>query len=264
VRNHLVTVADSGLLTCAGGKWTTYRQMAEDAVDEAISVFSLTPGANAPLTPASPDLDAARPGACQTHHVRLVGAHGYTPALPAQLAETFSLDSDVAEHLADCYGDRAWEVASMSKGDVTSSRLVPTLPFIEAEIRYGARRELAQTAADVLARRMRLAFLDAQAALETLPRVVDVLAEELGWDAARKEAEWKGTVHFLQSMGLSRDLMGLTREQVLEGRHRQRRNSFNGKRAAVTAPTSGEGRLTLPTHATLGKSIALDGANTDQ
>lgn len=235
--------------------------MAEDAVDEAIRVFNLTPGSSAPLTPASPDLDATRPGACQTHHVRLVGAHGYSPALPRQLADTFGLDADVAEHLADCYGDRAWEVASLSP---STSRLVPTLPFIEAEIRYGARRELAQTAADVLARRMRLAFLDAQAALETLPRVVDVMSEELGWDQARKEAEWTETVSFLASMGLSRDLLGLSREEVVEGRHRERRSSFNGgKRAAVTAPVAGEGRLALPT-ANLAKSIALDGANTDQ
>lgn len=252
VRNHLVTVSDSGLLTCAGGKWTTYRQMAEDAVDEAVRVFNLTP--TAPLAP-SPDLDATTPGACQTHHVRLIGAHGYTPALPAQLAATFDLEADVAEHLASSYGDRAWEVASLSP---SASRLAPTLPFIESEIRYGARRELAQTAADVLGRRMRLAFLDAKAALETLPRVVDVLSEELGWDAARQEVEWRETVRFLASMGLSRDLLGLTREEVLAGRHRLRRNPFDGKRAAVTAPTGGEGRLALPA-ANLAKSVAFDG-----
>lgn len=242
VRNHLVAVSPAGLLTCAGGKWTTYRQMAEDAVDEAVKVFNLTPGSATPLTPASPDLDAAQPGACQTHHVRLVGAHGFTAELPSQLAATFGLDKDIAEHLADCYGDRAWEVASLS-GE--TSRLVPTLPFIESEIRYGARRELAQTAADVLARRMRLAFLDATAALETLPRVVDVMGEELGWDRKRRDAEWKETVHFLSSMGLQKELLGLTREEVVAGKHRARRSSFSGKKVGATAPT-GEGRLALP------------------
>lgn len=271
VRNHLVTVSDSGLLTCAGGKWTTYRQMAEDAVDEAVRVFHLTPGALPAASAATPDLDATRPGACQTHHVRLIGAHGYTPALPRQLADTFGLDADVAQHLADNYGDRAWEVASLaspSNPASSSSRLVPTLPFIEAEIRYGARRELAQTAADVLARRMRLAFLDARAALETLPRVVDVLADELGWDGARRDAEWTATVRFLASMGLGRDLLGLTREDVVAGRHRllRRSNSFvdAGVRAApvVAAPAAGEGRLALPA-ANLAKSIALDGADSE-
>ena len=262
VRNHLVTVSDTGLLTCAGGKWTTYRQMAEDAVDEAVKVFNLVPGTSQPLFPvASPDLDTTRPGACQTHHVRLVGAHGYTPSLPSDLAATFGLEADVAEHLADCYGDRAWEVASLSKEK--SERLVPTLPFVESEIRYGARRELAQTAADVLARRMRLAFLDAQAALETLPKVVDVMSEELGWDAARKETEWRETVHFLASMGLSKDLMGVTRDDVVAGKHRERRNTFSGGRAAVTAPTGAEGRLAMPTP-TLAKSIALDGPSADE
>src|SRR2546421_3192678 len=84
VRNHLVTVSDSSLLTCAGGKWTTYRQMAEDAVDKAIEVFKLVPRKMA----YSPDIsglgalnDAALDGSCQTHRVRLIGAHGYSKTL---------------------------------------------------------------------------------------------------------------------------------------------------------------------------------------
>jgi glycerol-3-phosphate dehydrogenase len=222
--------------------------MAEDAVDEAVRVFNLVPGSSAPLAPAQPDLDLDRKGACQTHHVRLIGAHSYSELLPSQLIATFGLDADIAEHLASAYGDRAWEVATSSSPSKSGSgkedatvRLVPNLPYIEAEIRYGARRELAQTAADILARRMRLAFLDVQAALETLPRVVDVMGEELGWDAARKETEWAETVKFLGSMGLRRELLGLTREDVVGGRHRERRRlaSGGGKSAAVTAPAEG-------------------------
>jgi glycerol-3-phosphate dehydrogenase len=240
VRNHLVVVSDSGLLTCAGGKWTTYRQMAEDAVDEAIKVFDLTPGASASATlPATSvtDLDLHNAAACQTHHVRLIGAHGYTDELPNQLATTFNLDKDIAENLANNYGDRAWEVLSSGNND----RLISSLPYIEAEIRYGARHELAQTAADVLARRMRMAFLDVQAALDTLPRVVDVMAEEHNWSAERKNVEWKETVKFLGSMGLARELLGLTREEVVAGKHRERRWK-SGERAGAAAP-SGSGKL---------------------
>src|SRR6202000_1233118 len=75
VRNHLVTVSPSGLLTCAGGKWTTYRQMPQDALAEAIKHFVLQ---TRPLTTptrisATEKIDDAAPldGACQTHQVRL-------------------------------------------------------------------------------------------------------------------------------------------------------------------------------------------------
>src|SRR5271168_1374043 len=97
VRNHLVTVSDSGLLTCTGGKWTTYRQMAEDAVDKAIEVFKLKPGKVAHV----PDIsglgacnDAVLDGSCQTHRVRLIGAHGYSNTLFIHLIQHFGLDTD--------------------------------------------------------------------------------------------------------------------------------------------------------------------------
>lgn len=73
---------------------------------------------------------------------------------------------------------------------------------IDAEIRYAARNEYAQTAVDVLARRTRLSFLNAQAALESLPMVVDILAEELHWDKKRKEQELEQGARFLGTMGL--------------------------------------------------------------
>jgi len=80
------------------------------------------------------------------------------------------------------------------------------------------RHEYAQTATDVIARRMRLAFLNAQAALEALPQVIDIMGEELKWSAKRKEAEWSNSVHFLGSMGLPKSKLGLTRKDVESGR----------------------------------------------
>jgi glycerol-3-phosphate dehydrogenase len=62
---------------------------------------------------------------------------------------------------------------------------------VDGEVRYAVRHEYAQTAVDVLARRTRLAFLNAQAALESLPRVIDIMSEELGWDKRRQDVEWK-------------------------------------------------------------------------
>jgi len=71
---------------------------------------------------------------------------------------------------------------------------------------------------DVLARRTRLAFLNAQAALEALPLVIDTMGEELNWNAARRENEWKDGISFLGSMGLPKNKLKLSRKDVEEGK----------------------------------------------
>jgi glycerol-3-phosphate dehydrogenase len=186
--------------------------MAEDAVDEAIRVFELN------KTASSKTLNAeAKVQPCKTRDVLLIGTPGFSSSLAHSLGSHHGLSTDIAEHLASNYGDRAWEVASESSA---MARLASGYPFVESEIGYGVKYEMAQTAADILARRTRLAFLDVNAALEALPRVVDVMAEKMSWTEARKEQEWTSTVSFLASMGLSSDLAGVTREQVVRGEHR--------------------------------------------
>ncbi|KAL5353316.1 mitochondrial glycerol-3-phosphate dehydrogenase [Pseudogymnoascus australis] len=226
VRNHLITISDSGLLTCVGGKWTTYRQMAEETVDIAIKSFNLSPR---PLT-YTPDISGLNltshapvfDGKCQTQNVRLVGAHGFSKTLFVNLIQQFGLDVDVAKHLAHSYGDRAWDVAAMStptdRNAPLANRISPNYSFIDGEIRHAINNEYAQTAVDVLARRTRLSFLNVQAALEALPRVIDVMGDELRWSAARKEVEWADTVRFLESMGLPANKFGITMEEALKAR----------------------------------------------
>ena len=227
VRNHLVTVSDSGLLTCAGGKWTTYRQMAEDAVDESIQVFGLR---TAPITDAirvsgTEMIDDAAPldGTCQTHQVRLVGAHGFSSTLFINLIQHYGLETEVAKHLAENYGDRAWTVAALAspteeRFPVRGKRISALYPFIDGEVRYAVRHEYAQRAVDVIARRTRLSFLNAQAALESLPKVIDIMGEELGWSKHRKDVEWKESVGFLASMGLPKSKLSLSRDEVEAGK----------------------------------------------
>ncbi|RSL81297.1 hypothetical protein CEP52_017232 [Fusarium oligoseptatum] len=214
VRSHLITVSPSGLLTCAGGKWTTYRQMAEDTVDEAIKTFNLQPRA-LPLPDISGTglLGFTTTGRCCTRNVTLVGAHGYWSSLASRLMEVFPIDSDIAHHLATNYGDRAWALLAISPR--LNTRLVAGLPFIEAEITHGVRSEAACTAADVIARRTRLSFLDASKALQVLPRVIDIMADELHWTAARKEQELAESIRFLDSMGLKQDKMASTQDERL-------------------------------------------------
>ncbi|KAF9054868.1 FAD dependent oxidoreductase-domain-containing protein [Panaeolus papilionaceus] len=209
VRNHMIYVSESGLLTIAGGKWTTYRAMAQETVDEAVKVFGLE--------------SRARSG-CVTDTLRLVGSDGWSRNMFIGLIQTYGLETDVAQHLSENYGDRAWTVCSLAKptGErwpLHGKRLVPQYPIIDAEVRYAVRNEYAQTAIDVIARRTRLSFLNARAALYALPVVVDIMGEELGWSYARKRSEiWKAT-RFLESMGLPRAYVqrGFVPEPIARG-----------------------------------------------
>ena len=83
------------------------------------------------------------------------------------------------------------------------AKFLSPFPVIDAEVRYAVRHEYALSAIDVLARRTRLSFLNAHAALDALPRVVDVMADELNWSKAERKKQTKDAVQFLKSMGLS-------------------------------------------------------------
>ncbi|KAI8825296.1 FAD dependent oxidoreductase-domain-containing protein [Fimicolochytrium jonesii] len=190
VRNHMINVSANGLLTIAGGKWTTYREMAAETIDKAIEVF---------------DLKASGPS--NTEHVLLVGSHHWDKNMYVKLVQHFGIEVEVAQHLSEAYGDRAWGVAAMasltgSRWPVFGKHIAPGYPYIEAEVRYAVRREYACTAVDVIARRTRLAFLNAQAALEALPRVIEIMAEELNWSKSRKQEELAKGKEFLVYMGL--------------------------------------------------------------
>ncbi|KAI8871346.1 DAO-domain-containing protein [Ramicandelaber brevisporus] len=190
VRNHIVTTSPSGLITIAGGKWTTYRNMAQETIDAAIKEFDLKP-----LTE------------CRTERVKLIGSHGYSDTMFIKLIQNFGLETEVAKHLAANYGDRAWGVCSLAEPTgkrfpVYGQRLSPLYPYLEAEVKYAIQREYACTAVDVIARRTRLAFLSARAAKESLPRVIDIMAAELNWSTERKEQEQREAMEYLRTMGL--------------------------------------------------------------
>jgi glycerol-3-phosphate dehydrogenase len=231
VRNHMIYVSPSGLLTIAGGKWTTYRAMAEETVDEAVKAFGLE--------------DRTTNG-CVTESVRLVGSDAWTRNMFIGLIQKvrmlecpLPLDCRLRYVLFFCsmvstrksrniYRTTTVTVPGPSSPSrnppmkLTGSAFrrsihvgacfpsPPTYPrradhrptVIEAEVRYAVRHEYALTATDVISRRLRLSFLNAQAAFEALPRVIDIMAKELNWDAARKQQEMTRTTRFLQSMGL--------------------------------------------------------------
>lgn len=198
VRNHLITVSDSGLITIAGGKWTTYRQMAEETVEECIKLNDLKP-----------------PHSTATESLKLVGGDGWNNLQYIHLIQKYNLTPEVAKHLSENYGTRAFTVAefleqpAVPQSDKVSlatatagKQLIAPYPFLYAEIKYATKYEYATTAVDFLARRTRLAFLDCRAAYEVLPDVVDVMAKELDWSAERRAKELTDGVEYLKGMGL--------------------------------------------------------------
>ncbi|KAM8807006.1 glycerol-3-phosphate dehydrogenase, mitochondrial [Eudromia elegans] len=182
-RNHIVTVSDSGLVTIAGGKWTTYRAMAQDTIDTAIQTHGL------------------KAGSSRTVGLQLEGAQDWSPTLYIRLVQDYGLESEVAQHLASTYGDKAFEVAKIAqvtgkRWPIVGKRLVSEFPYIEAEVVYGV-KEYARTAVDMVSRRTRLAFLNVQAAEEALPRIVDIMGKELHWNEQRKKEELEAAKKFL-------------------------------------------------------------------
>ncbi|KIX84781.1 FAD-dependent oxidoreductase [Thermus filiformis] len=153
VRDHLI-VEEKGLYTLTGGKWTTFRLMALDLVERLARDLGLR------LPPST------------SHATPLWGA-GPRPDLPEGL-----------ERLWTAYGALAGEVLALGERP-----LLPGLPYLEGEVAWAVRRELAQKPLDVLVRRMGLALLDTRAAREALPRVVALMAPLLGWDEERARRE---------------------------------------------------------------------------
>lgn len=157
-REHTVLVRPDGLVSVTGGKWTTYRSMAQDVLDQCTQ---------AGLVP--------RRGACQTASTPLLGAGG---AVTGSLADAAGLHS---------YGTEADVVASLPGSDRV---IAPGLT--EAMVRFAVRFEFARTLEDVLARRNRLLFLDAQAAAQSLEAVATVMASET--HAPLQRAEFQNRV----------------------------------------------------------------------
>ena len=171
-REHAVHWTAPGLLSVSGGKLTTYRSMAEDVVDEIARSLGI-PMVHAP-----------------TARVPLPGGDMVSFEAEASRArETIGLD-EVAEHLVASYGTEWRDVwAIVQKDNALVARVAPELPYIAAEIHWAVEREMALTLADILVRRLHVAFETHDHGVSAAPAVARVAAPLLGWTGERIEEE---------------------------------------------------------------------------
>jgi glycerol-3-phosphate dehydrogenase len=185
-RTHRIWQARGGIWAVAGGKTTTFRLMAEQLADRVVEDL----GSRFPALRAQPCTTAERtchgapqpgePGASPPD-VASGGWKAWAEREAARLGRLAGLPPDCCRHLVSAYGTSAVEVASLARGDpALGGRIAAGRPFVRAEIRYAAEREMCRSAADFLARRSQLRFLEHQG-LDAVDAVVDGLAACLGW-----------------------------------------------------------------------------------
>src|SRR5580692_11683890 len=173
-REHVVDAPLPGLVSIAGGKFTTYRLMAKDVVDAAVENFP---------RPVPPSVTGELP---------LIGADGL-PAVRAsaqRLADDYGLPVASVEHLVVRYGATAVEVLELIRADKSlGHELAGAIPYLRAEVAYAVTHEGALHVTDVLARRVRLLIELADSGASVAPEVAAIMAPLLGWNRRRRAAE---------------------------------------------------------------------------
>jgi glycerol-3-phosphate dehydrogenase len=179
-REHEVFTRNDGLVIIAGGKLTTYRRMAREAVNKTVAMLE-----------DMGELDRDKLARASTKARPLPGAVGVEPAdlegvaaIGRRLMAEHELDVDTATHLCGVYGSRAIELGAMIKADRSlGERMDHELPYVWAEVDFAAKHDLARTVEDVLARRVPLLLVSRDQGLGVCERVAQRLATIHGWDA---------------------------------------------------------------------------------
>lgn len=158
-RRHRVTDSGDGVVHVTGGKWTTYRKMAEDAVDALQPYF-------------------ANLGRVRTKNLRLYGTGAWRPS------------NALEEHLYRRFGEDSLEMLEMIRTDSSLAEpVVEGLPYVGAEMVFSARREMTTSLVDLLTRRTRAHLIDARATLSAAPAIARLVAAELDWDDDELKAQ---------------------------------------------------------------------------
>jgi len=172
-REHTVDRPAPGFVSIAGGKYTTYRVMAKDAVD--LAVLDLRRLVNESVTDKLP----------------LIGADGYFALVQqtSKISEKYSISEATVTHLLDRYGSLIEEILEIIDADSSmAQRLIPELPYIKAEILHAVTHEGALSVEDVLLRRTRISFEAFDGGVDVASDVAKIIGAELGWGAKERSA----------------------------------------------------------------------------
>jgi glycerol-3-phosphate dehydrogenase len=183
VRDHEVEIDQStGLLSVLGGKWTTYRLMAKDAVDAATAELGCKT-------------------ICTTEHIQLVGSKHFSEISIENWQQSSGWDVDVLQHLLSKYGDNALQIVQSSLNDIgLKKRLLPHMPYTLAELQYVLQNEMACTVKDVLCRRWGIQLANWEQTLQLIPIVGQIMGNFFGWDDEQKRLYLDGYKQEMMAM----------------------------------------------------------------
>lgn len=190
-RNHIIsTNPETGVTFVTGGKWTTYRVMAEDTIDRVVKLHGL----------------AEKAGPCVTHEMPLRGGIGYNRNIPIMLVQEFGVSEETAKHLARNYGMNAFDVCRMTEPTGKAwprfgHLLLEGYPYLECEIDYACKNEMVCTVSDMLTLRMRLAYLNKDAAMAIAPKVADLMAKSMKWSRRERDQQLREAEELIATFG---------------------------------------------------------------
>ena len=171
VREHIIEKLDSGLITIVGGKWTTYRSMAQEVVD----ILTSKP--------------------CKTIKYKLVGS--YKKISFKDLAK-FGLDEKIANRLIKLYGDRAVKIANLAQDEIGYELISDKYHILKAELLYTLRYEYVKKPLDFIVRRANLGLIDKEESIKIVKKVNDILANELGYSEELSQELYNESIKLLE------------------------------------------------------------------
>jgi glycerol-3-phosphate dehydrogenase len=177
-REEMMLVSDSNLITMSGGKWSTYRKMAEDLTDKMIQVGKLVPIR-----------------ACETYNYNFIGKGGYSENMYLKIAQDYKLDIESAKRLRNYYGGEVFEILGSKPKEI-----IKGTGYFEEEVLHAIRNEFALSVLDVIARRIRILFTNLEMADNFVKPVLSIMGKELKWTATKKTQEEKEARGLIKSL----------------------------------------------------------------
>ena len=177
-REEMMLVSDSNLITMSGGKWSTYRKMAEDLTDKMIQVGKLVPIR-----------------ACETYNYNFIGKGGYSENMYLKIAQDYKLDIESAKRLRNYYGGEVFEILGSKPKEI-----IKGTGYFEEEVLHAIRNEFALSVLDVIARRIRILFTNLEMADNFVKPVLSIMGKELKWTTTRKTQEEKEARELIKSL----------------------------------------------------------------